>query len=85
MKSFIIPLLMAALFLPVGCSKGSKCQRTAEQHCSKYSDSELIDQYGGDPEKARDECTRGYAANCKAEEKFGGNIPADAIIDPSAE
>ena len=85
MKQCILPFLCLVLLMPLGCSKGSKCQRTAEQHCSKYSDSELIDQYGGDPEKARDECTRGYAANCKAEEKFGGNIPADAIIDPAAE
>jgi hypothetical protein len=84
MNKYVAATLCLGFLFPLGCSKGSKCQRTAEQHCSKYSDDELVDQYGGNADDGREECTRGYAANCKAEEKFGGNIPLDVIIDPSS-
>ena len=85
-----LTLLLALIGLLVltshGCKKGDKCTKTAGQHCSRYSDEELQDMYGGqNTEASREECIRGYAANCRAELEYGGAIPADVIIDPSGE
>ena len=81
LKIFSLIVLTIAL-LSTGCSKGNKCQKTAEQHCSKYSEAELKDIYGSAKDPVA-ECTKEYAANCEAERKYKGSIPADVVIDPN--
>lgn len=85
MRTFFQIGVCLVLFGVFGCSKGGKCHNTAEQHCSRFSDVELKDIWGGVEEgNRRDSCVRGYAANCEAERKNGGNIPNDAVIAPNA-
>ena len=79
-------LLSLCVFALQGCKKGNKCTKAAEQHCSRYSDDELRDMYGGqNVDESRQECVNGYAANCNAEREYGGEIPPDVVIDPNQE
>ena len=82
MLKYIAIMGLALGFALAGCSKGSKCQKTAEQHCSKYSEAELKDIYGN-AKDAVSACTKEYAANCEAERKYNGSIPEDVVIDPN--
>ena len=82
MLKYIAIIGFGLCFLFMGCSKGSKCQKTAEQHCSKYSDAELKDIYGTTKD-AEEACIKEYAANCEAERKYKGSIPEDVVIDPN--
>ncbi len=78
-------LLFALSAGSAGCKAASKCGKAADQHCSRYSDQELKDIWGGVAEgERRTQCEKEYAANCEHEAKAASGEATDEVVDPNA-